>query len=433
MANVSTFKYSTTRGNFWGYRFEMASEGGKRRFDEKRGFKTKAEAQKVGREALTRYEQNGRLINPSEMSVTDFLNEWLEQHNVNEVTKAGYRKKINLYITPKIGKLMLKSIRKADLNRILADLYNEGFAINTLSSIRGILTKSFEWAVDCEYLVSSPAHKLVIPTSTTPKVATRTAPHEYIAAEKMQLIFERFPFDTTNHIQLMLGYKCGLRLGEAFGLCWEDVDFQNKTISINRQVQWAKDETRTKEQIRADNGKFGFDGGYWYFTQPKFKSYRTIEIDDELVELLRKEKAEQDIAKECYGSYYVCYYADDNGKITINPEDGKLINLIAVRKAKVLSGQAQMPGSFISPRTIQYTSKVIRTELKIPEFDFHSLRHTHATMLKDSGAPPIYIQHRLGHKNVDVTLNVYANHLTPTAIQEGTAVLQQLYQPKETT
>ncbi len=106
----------------------------------------------------------------------------------------------------------------------------------------------------------------------------------------MQEVFERFPESSPSYIPLKLGYECGMRLGEIFGLCWEDADFENKVIYVNRQVQWLPDtERQTLDKVKT-NGTSECGDGYWYFSEPKYKSYRMIEISDKLTELLIKEK-----------------------------------------------------------------------------------------------------------------------------------------------
>ena len=82
-------------------------------------------------------------------------------------------------------------------------------------------------------------------------------------------------------------------------------------------------------------------------------------------------------------------------------------------------------GSYINTRTMQYTSKIIREQLKIAHFDYHSLRHTHTTALLERGAPLKYVQKRLGHKNIDVTLNIY-QHLTEGMKEHGRSVIEKM-------
>ena len=75
---------------------------------------------------------------------------------------------------------------------------------------------------------------------------------------------------------------------------------------------------------------------------------------------------------------------------------------------------------------MQHTSRIIHNELNIKDFDYHSLRHTHATVLLEKGAPLKYIQQRLGHKKIDVTINVY-QHLTDELKERGIAVLTDMF------
>ena len=82
-------------------------------------------------------------------------------------------------------------------------------------------------------------------------------------------------------------------------------------------------------------------------------------------------------------------------------------------------------GSYINSRNMQHVSHIARHERGIPKFDYHSLRHTHATMLAERGASPKYVQHRLGHKNIQVTMQIY-QHLTDKMSAEGANLLDTL-------
>ena len=66
-------------------------------------------------------------------------------------------------------------------------------------------------------------------------------------------------------------------------------------------------------------------------------------------------------------------------------------------------------GTFITTDSFKYCSRVIHHELKI-EFDFHSLRHTHATILVENGAHIKDVQARLGHEKIETTLQTYVHN-----------------------
>ena len=75
---------------------------------------------------------------------------------------------------------------------------------------------------------------------------------------------------------------------------------------------------------------------------------------------------------------------------------------------------------------MQHTSMIIHTKLGFEDFDFHSLRHTHATNLAENGANPKYVQARLGHKNIQVTMQIY-QHTSDTIIEQGDCILKSMY------
>ena len=69
---------------------------------------------------------------------------------------------------------------------------------------------------------------------------------------------------------------------------------------------------------------------------------------------------------------------------------------------------------------------LVHKTLNLPNFDFHTLRHTHATMLVSAGISPLLVQERLGHKNIQVTLGLYAS-LTDVARAKETAAINELF------
>lgn len=393
------------RGDTWEYRFDKVTINGKRKQMTKSGFKTKKEAEQAGIKAYNEFMQNGEAFVPSEISVTDYFMQWQATYcatNLNDVTRTNYSKKINNYILPVLGEYKLRCLNTAILQKFINELYDRGFSRNTLSSIKGILTSSMNYAVEpLHYIASSPMNYVNIPSKrVAAKTATRSHPHFFIPKEDMEKIFERFPEGSSAHIPLMLGYKTGLRLGEAFGLLWEDVDLENKTITVNRQIQWME----KKEEA-----------AYWFFANPKYDSVRTITLDSELYKLLSAEKERQEKNREYYNEFFYRYFSSTNGRRLNRDGDGREIFPVCVREC----------GEYVLPRTMQHASHVIQKELGI-NFTFHSLRHTHCSMLLTAGAKPKYVQERLGHKNIQVTLGVY-QHLTQGMKTEGDAILDSMY------
>ena len=431
MKGVSTFSRTLKNGKIsWGYRFDTAPIGNKRQQVSKSGYKSKKEALRAGMTALQQYETIGQVVSPSDMSFSDYLDLWVNEDcnvDLKPTTILNYQKKINNHIKPNLGAYRLRSIKKEDLQAFIIEKFDDGYSYNTLSSLIGILSKSFNYAVDHNYLLYSPAVRIKIPRNRTPKTPTRTAERNTIPIEAIEQIFKRFPETEPSHIPLRLGFECGLRSGEAFALVWEDIDLDNGTITVNRQIQWQEDNTRTTKEKLMSNGSSDCGNGYWYFTNPKYSSFRTVKISDNLTELLRREKERQEAMKAYYRGYYAQYYSEhpitvggkaNQNTVAINPinaESGNPINFVCVRGN----------GTYISSRTMQHTSRVIRTGI-YDKFTFHALRHTHASILYEQGLNDKYISERLGHKDNSTTREVYI-HLTEQSREQGETAVKSIF------
>lgn len=393
MAEISTRK----RGNKWEYRFEAAPISGKRKQISKGGFRTKKEALEAGTKALAEYNNSGIHFVPSEMSYADYLDFWIDQYSTNlkQTTIENYKKKIRLYIKPALGSYRLKSLSAATIQQFVNDMFNNGFSRNTLLVVKGIITSSLAYAVQpLGFIQTSPAIYVKLPSvRAESKAETRNKPHTVVTNNQMQAILKRFPIGTSQYIPLLFGYRCGMRLGEAFAVTWDNIDFKKETLTINKQVQWINH--------------------HWVLTMPKYNEIRTIRLDKIMLSVLKAEKLRQNESRLMYGSYYIINRIDSDH--IINSTNGEPIQFVTIREN----------GRYISPRVMQHCSHIIHTELAFPEFDFHSLRHTHATMLLEKGANPKDVQVRLGHKNIDVTLQIYA-HVTEKMSEQTIKILDQI-------
>ncbi|BAK97524.1 putative site-specific recombinase [Oscillibacter valericigenes Sjm18-20] len=412
MANVTARKRTDT----WEYRFELAPAAGKRKQVSKSGFRTKKDALEAGTKAFAEYNQAGEYFVPSEISFSDYLNIWLDEYcsiNVKASTVEAYKKKIEAYICPELGAYRLKALTPSVLQSFLNKKFNQGFSRNTLVVLKSMLSGSLGYAVEpLRYIQYNPASMIKLPLSRARGVVpTRKKERRPVTAEEWSQIMERFPEGHPAHIPLLLAYRCGFRLGEVFGLMWSDVNFDQETITINRQIQISES---TKK---------------WTFTAPKYDSYRTITVDRNTLNVLRCERGKQIRARAYYDEYYVINTVQDAAE-DIHMDSGSLevdgtgvpVSMIMVRE----------DGSYIQPRTMQHVARVIHGTYKeghpviSPDWDFHSLRHTHATTLVEAGVPLAVIQKRLGHAKIEMTEH-YTDHVTETMERDFQSKLKSLY------
>ena len=139
MADINARK----RGKKWEYYFEIAKMDGKRKRISKGGFNTKAEAVSEGVKAMHEYQTAGTVNTPSELSMHDYLNYWIEMYcipNLKPTTVANYKKYIRLHISPKIGKYRLVTITAEQLQKLINDMVANGYSKNTVIGIWLTLT-----------------------------------------------------------------------------------------------------------------------------------------------------------------------------------------------------------------------------------------------------------------------------------------------------
>ena len=159
----------------------------------------------------------------------------------------------------------------------------------------------------------------------------------------------------------------------------------------------------------------------WYFGDTKtLSSTRKIKIGDTLIKELREYKAIQAQNELLYGEYYTQIFMKKE-----KDEKGKdIYRLIEVEKSVPVGlPQANLimrkeNGQYSSSDSFKYAARVIHYDLGIA-FNFHSLRHTHATTLIEGGVSPKAVQARLGHENIETTLQTYVHN---TEAMEQTAV-----------
>ena len=394
------------RGNVYQYQFDIAPVDGKRKRITKSGFKTKGEAEKAGIIAYNEYTQTGHNFTPSTISYSDYLDYWLKEHceiNLRYHTIRAYSNIIKNHIKPNIGFYRLSQITTSTLQEFINKIYVEkSFSKNFLKKILKVLKTSFAYATDVVgFVKENPALKVKLPKYDVPD----PDPAHIFTKEEIDMILNRFKKNHAFYYAALTAYYTGLRVSEVFALTWDDIDLENKTLTVNKNVI-------EKNHIGSTHGRHlsGKAKTVWYFGNCKTpSSYRTIDIGNTLVNALKEFKEEQARHKEEYGDSYMKHYAKEVLNPYTNKPETKIINALAeidVALPEVNLVFVKNNGVFEGTATVKYPFKVIHYELGI-SCRFHDFRDTHATKLIENGADVKAVAKRLGHSTIRTTYEIY--------------------------
>lgn len=414
----------------WEFRFEAASVDGKRNQISKSGFRTKKDAEVAGAKALAEYNNAGLHFEPSEISFADYLDYWFDNYvkmSCKYNTQVAYTYIIENHLKPVLGHYRLKSLTPMILQEYTNTKFMSGLKKTTLTNIITVISGSLRYAVTpAQLLKSSPAEYIKYPKLQGERTEiNRTV----ISNEDLNRVLERFPVGNPYRYAILIGYYTGLRIGEAYALTWDDIDFKEKTLDVNKLV-YKRNYGVDVRTVMKQKGKKE-EKSAWYFGDTKTKSsVRKIKIGDTLIRELKEYRKFQIEQQLIYGEYYNQIFKKEE-----KDEKGNTIyRLIEVEKSVPVSlPQANLilrkeNGQYSSTDSFKYASRVIHYDLGI-QFNYHSLRHTHATKLIEAGVSPKAVQVRLGHENIETTLQTYV-HNTEAMEQEAVDVFESIADAK---
>lgn len=335
---------------------------------------------------------NYDIVNNSTLGV--LMKEWLLVFKKSQVTSRSFEnnlRQFNLYINPKIGGMKLDEITSLTIQKLLNDMLDQKLSLDYVKKTKFLLRQFFEYSVDNKLLVVNPVDRTKV-RSNERKIYDGQKEYKAIpveAREEFIKCLENNDFLKPLCLTMMFA---GLRTGEVLALKWQDVDFENKTISIERGL--------TLEPKFDSNGKV-IERITIISDTKTACSKRTVPMPDILINALSD-------------------YAERQSEISLN----KGVNLLD----KNCFVFANDDGTF---RTYSGTHKIFNRFLKkygLEKYNihFHGLRHTYSNMLFEADQNPKVIQALLGHKDVKTTISTY-NSVDKSYFDKATNVLNEQF------
>ena len=325
--------------------------------------------------------QNGLVVDGKSLRFSEFTEIWKRDYGSKELAPSTYKRYCRMLETrllPYFGHFYINKIRPTDImkfydllekdTQLVRKKGNNGsktkkpLSGKTILEHHRLLRAMLHKAVYWQLIVANPAERVQAPRAKKPKRKSYDDEQTKILLENLeQLSIE----DTKYKVAIILTVFTGVRLGELMGLEWQDIDFKNGIISINRSSQYLSD--------------------MGVFTKvPKTESsIREIAIPEFIISLLEEYKLWYEEQKSIYNELW-----NDSNRLFVQA-DGK-----------------PMHPSTISKWFVKYVGQI-----GLPVINFHGLRHTNASLLVAQNVDIAVISARLGHAQISTTLNFYVHPL----------------------
>lgn len=365
---ASVFQNEKTKK--WEFVFDHYVNG-KRKQIRRKGFKTKRDANDV----LITLQQEVKeevYIGTNKQTVGEFMTYWLENVRKLQCEETSYYNNtlyLKNHIIPKMGSIKLQELNPILCQKFVNEMHQAGYARNTIDRVCTLMKLALDSAVEYKYMKENHMRKVKLPRSQKQelKVWTLRQANQFLAFTRNKRFFCAYA----------LALSTGMRQGEILGLRWKDINFEQKTITVSQTLtHYGK---KLKSGAKTSAGE------------------RTISLPDQLMGALTKQYEE--------------YAAFKNKAPDCTDLDLVIFNL--------KNGGTVFPANL----TKQYTKDVKGSGL--PHIPFHSLRHTHATMLLEKNINVKVISERLGHSKIGVTLDVYS-HVLPSMQQAAADQLNEM-------
>lgn len=344
---------------------------GKKKYTTKRGFKSPKEARKAYNRLMVQVEEND-VVTDSQRPFSELADEWFEQYKntVRESTYVAQKLAYKKHIFPLFGNLKISRISIPYCQKQVNHWYSY---YKKYSNLIGLTSSIFKYALSLRLIRNNPMDAVIRPKRKKRIDEERYSAPYYEKEELLEFleIAKNYP-DPIYPIFRILAFT-GLRKGELLALRWKDIDFEKRTLSVKQTLA-----TCDKWEIK--------------FQVPKTeKSLRTISIDSETLQVIKRWQLKQ---KE--------YFLKMGIKPTKNGE--QLLFVSEENKPLYLD-------------YVNHNLKIIIKENNLKRITPHGFRHTHCSLLFESGASLKEVQVRLGHTDIKTTMDIYT-HVTKRQTEE---------------
>jgi integrase len=340
------------------------------------GYRTRADA-KAAAATLVTDADRGRSVAPSKVTLAEYLKDWLVRREASGTIAPSTLESdawaIRSWISPRIGDIPLQRLSASDLEHLYAELRThggrEGRALSdkTVRNVHLILSKALGDAVRLGKVPVSAASLAEAPKGHRTERAAWTA-------SEARTFLHAAEFDRLGAIwRLMLA--TGLRRGEVLGATWDDIDLQDRSIQVRRQVL-----------IRGRSSTLV--PGLYVRSTLKGRRPRTIRFDEATGAALEKWRKKQLVDRFRFGPAWRA-----NGGLGIEA------NWVVT----------EPNGLVVHPDTLRNRFVRLAKAAGVEPLVLHGTRHSFATIALAEGVRPDLVSQALGHATVGFTLDVYAH------------------------
>lgn len=301
------------------------------------------------------------------MTVLELVEKYISQKTgVRHNTQANYNFVINIIKKEEFGANRIDKVKLSDAKAWLIKLQKDGRGYSSIHSIRGVVRPAFQMAVDDDLILKNPFEfqlaTVVVNDSVTREALTNKQEQKFLEFVKSDKHFCKY------YEGIFILFKTGMRISEFVGLTVSDIDFKNRKIIIDHQLQRTRDMQYVIEDTKTSCGT------------------REIPMADEV---------------------YECF------KIIIqNRQKPKVEPIIGGKSGFLYLDKNNMPMVALHwEKHFQHIRKKYNSIYKVqmPKVTPHVCRHTFCSNMAKFGMNPKTLQYIMGHSDIGVTLNTYTH------------------------